>query len=189
MYFAEKFFKHLLIVLCVFLSACQSASYEQISKRTPAINGMPKTNQPMPVANPDKLGWRLLDGRRQTLADFKGKAVVLDFWATYCPPCLEGIPHFVELQKRHQADGLQVVGLHVGGEEDKPKISAFVKKMQIQYELGYPENELSNFLLNDNTAIPQTFVFDRNGQLVQKFVGFDDLIKQQIDSAVQQALK
>jgi thiol-disulfide isomerase/thioredoxin len=180
----------LIFAVCLILTACTSES-EKLARSRPPNNQMPKTAKPMPPidVNPNELGWRLTDGKRQTLADYRGKAVILDFWATYCPPCIEGIPHFNELKKRYEAQGLQVVGLHVGGEEDRPKIPEFVEKLQISYKLAYPEQIMMDFYLQGDDRIPQTLVFDRNGQLVEKFVGFTPEIKNGIDSAVMQALK
>ena len=139
--------------------------------------------------DPNSFGWRLIDGQRQKLADYRGKAVILDFWATYCPPCIEGIPHFNDLKRRYESEGLQIVGLNVGGDEDKPKIPEFVERLQIAYRLGYPEPGLTDFYFQGDSRIPQTLVFDRDGQLVEQFVGFTPEIKEGIDKAVEQALK
>ncbi|MGI8494952.1 MAG: TlpA family protein disulfide reductase, partial [Pyrinomonadaceae bacterium] len=86
------------------------------------------------------------------------------------------------------ADSLQVVGLHVGGDDDRPKVPAFVEKLKINYLLAYPEDALTNSLLGNDDAIPQTLVFDKTGKLVKKFVGFDDKIKFDLDFAIQEAL-
>ncbi len=147
----------------------------------------PLSSSGKPVNLPD-LGWELQSGAKQKLADYKGKVVVLDFWATYCPPCLEEIPHLVELQDKHGSKGLSVIGLHVGGEDDRPNIPGFVKKLSIQYDLGYPQEELVSFLFGGTDAIPQTFVFDRSGKLLQSFTGYNAQIKADLDQAVQQAL-
>jgi thiol-disulfide isomerase/thioredoxin len=164
---------------------------EKLARSKMPNNQMPKTSKPMPPidVDPNSFGWRLIDGQRQKLADYRGKAVILDFWATYCPPCIEGIPHFNDLKRRYESEGLQIVGLHVGGEEDKPKIPEFVEKLQISYNLAYPDNGFSDFYLQGDSRIPQTLVFDRDGQLVEQFVGFTPEIKEGIDAAVLQALK
>ena len=140
-----------------------------------------------PIKSVEKLGWKTFDGKTETLGGLKGKVVVLDFWATFCPPCLEEIPHLVRLQNDN-ADSIQVVGLHVGGDDDRPKIPAFAEKLKINYLLAYPEDALTNTLLGGDDAIPQTLVFDREGKLVRKFVGFDDEIKFNLDFAIQEAL-
>jgi peroxiredoxin len=95
----------------------------------------------------------------------------------------------VELQKKHEAEGLQVIGLNVGGPDDPPKAPAFAKEFGIQYPLAMPDDDLVMFLMADNNAIPQTFVFDREGKLAQRLIGFapgDDKI---IDQAVEAALQ
>ncbi|MCY7377581.1 MAG: TlpA family protein disulfide reductase [Pyrinomonadaceae bacterium] len=141
-----------------------------------------------PLKNAENLGWKNFTGENVKLADLKGKVVVLDFWATYCPPCLEGIPHLNDLQNKYGAD-LQIVGLHVGGAEDEIRVPDFVRKLKILYPLAHPEDALSNALMGANNAIPQTFVFDRNGKLVKKLVGFDNFIKADLDAAVEQSIQ
>jgi thiol-disulfide isomerase/thioredoxin len=174
--------------LLLFASACrQSAAPVSISNKPVSVNGIPQTNLPLPmVRNIERLGWDTFDGKPEKLSDFKGKAVVLDFWATYCPPCLEEIPHLVALQNKH-AD-LQVIGLHVGGDEDRPKVPAFVRKLKINYPIALPETALTEGLLGTEYAIPQTFVFDKNGKLIKKITGFDNFKKADLDEAVQEAL-
>lgn len=130
-----------------------------------------------------EMNWTTFDGKVQKLKDFNGKVVILDFWATYCPPCIEEIPHLIELQTRY-GDDLRVIGLHVGGEEDRPKVPEFVERLKITYPLASPEDELTRFVFGDETAIPQTAIFDRNGKLVKKIVGFNEAIKKELDEAV-----
>ena len=132
--------------------------------------------------------WTTFDGQVQKLKDHQGKAVILDFWATYCPPCIEEIPHLMELQDKHGSENLVVVGLHVGGDEDRPKVPAFVERLKITYPLAYPEDALSSFIFGSDTAIPQTAIFDRKGRLVKKIAGFDPSIKVQLDEAVSAAV-
>jgi thiol-disulfide isomerase/thioredoxin len=168
---------------------------------TPSGSKPPRTNMPMPpvaashgsggasAASAAPAGaWTQLDGRRATLEEMRGQVVVLDFWATYCPPCREEIPHLVKLQKDFGPQGLKVIGLNVGGEEDRPKIPDFVKVYKIQYQLADPEDETVARFLADDDAIPQTFVIDRQGRLVEHVVGFDDAVAAQLERAISQAL-
>lgn len=172
----------------LFVACRPPAAPVSISNRPATVGGVPQTNLPLPpLKNLENLGWQTAGGARQTLDEYKGKIVVLDFWATYCPPCLQEIPHLVDLHNEHAAD-LQIVGLHVGGAEDRPKVPAFVERLKMTYVLATPEDALTQALLGDDYAIPQTFVFDKNGKLVKKFVGFDDRVKSDLDAAVQQAL-
>ena len=113
--------------------------------------------------------------------------MILDFWATYCPPCIEEIPHLRALKAQY-GDDLEVVGLHVGGEEDRPKVPEFVERLSIDYPLAVPEDALTAFVFGQDSAIPQTAIFDREGRLVKKITGFNDEIRVQLDEAVEQAV-
>ncbi len=196
----------LLTLLCVFaFSACGSgAKYAasegttpptQAAKTQPASQPPPaRTNLPMPPvasaheAATREVGWTMLDGRRAKLADYRGQVVVLDLYATYCPPCLKEIPHLVTIQRQYGSQGVNVIGLNAGGPEDQLKVPQFVEQLGIQYQLGNPDDELVEMLSADDDAIPKTFVFDRQGRLVRRFTGFDEEVKAGIDSAVQSAL-
>ncbi|MGI8468720.1 MAG: TlpA family protein disulfide reductase [Pyrinomonadaceae bacterium] len=177
------------MLFALIFAACRpSAAPVSVSNRPISVNGVPQTNLPLPpMKNVENLSWQISGGNRQTLNDLKGKVVILDFWATYCPPCLEEIPHLAGLKNKY-AD-LQIIGLHIGGDEDKPKIPAFVEKLKMNYPLGFPQDELTDVLFGGDDRIPQTFVFDKNGKLVKKFVGFDAQIKSELDAAVEQALE
>lgn len=144
----------------------------------------------MPPSKPlGEMGWTLFEGgEKKVMADYKGKVILLDFWATYCPPCIEGIPHLRSLRDKY-ADDLVVIGLHVGGEEDRSRVGEFKKRLDIDYAIATPEDELTYFLLGNDTRIPQTVVFDREGKLVEKFVSFDENIGKQIDRAVETTIK
>ena len=183
-FLATTFFAMILVTV-----SCNNSA--DLSRPTPIINQMPPAAKPLPPlpAEAEKLGWTLASGKRQRLADFKGQVVILDFWATNCPPCVQAIPHFVELQTKKRAEGLHIIGLHVGGVEDKKLVPDFVTKFNITYNLGIPDDELMRFYLGSDDRIPQTLVFDRAGRLVQKFVGFDSQIKADLDNAIEQALK
>ncbi len=182
-----KVFTFCLLLCVLFFTACQpSATPVSISNRPVSINGIPQTNLPL-LNNVENLGWESFDGgKRQKLSELKGKIVVLDFWATYCPPCLDEIPHLVELQRKH--GGLQIIGLHVGGAEDRPKVPAFAEKLKINYPLATPDEELNTALLGSDFSLPQTLVFDREGKLLKKFVGFDENIKADLDRIILQAV-
>jgi thiol-disulfide isomerase/thioredoxin len=134
-------------------------------------------------------GWTTLDGRRAKLADYRGQVVVLDLYATYCPPCLEEIPHLVAIQRRFGSQGLHVIGLNAGDEADRKKVPDFVKLLGIQYQLGNPDAGLVETLSGQDTAIPKTFVYDRQGRLVQRFTGYDAEVKAGLEAAVQKALE
>jgi len=181
----------LLVCGLMLLTACNSN--DPNTNRTPVISSPPTgTTYPMPSAKGSSLanmGWELSDGKRAVFSEYKGKVLILDFYATWCVPCRDSIPHLVGLQKKYDDQGVRVVGLNVGGPEDEQLVPAFAKQFGIQYPLARPDDDLVSFLLAGQDAIPQTFVFDRQGQLVQRFVGFGSDTGIYLDSAVETALK
>jgi thiol-disulfide isomerase/thioredoxin len=130
----------------------------------------------------------LLNDQRVKLSDYLGKVVVLDFWATFCAPCRDEVPHLDALQKRFGAQGLLVFGLNVGGTEDRPRIPEFTESLKMEYTLGFPEPEMMNLFIGSDDRIPQTLVFDRKGHLVKHFVGYDPTISAELESTIEKAV-
>lgn len=170
---------------------------EEARRKSAEAESTRRTNLPMPPATTARSvaegtspvgGWTQGDGRRVRLEDLRGQVVVLDFWATYCPPCREEIPHLVKLQKQYGPKGFKVIGLNVGGEDDRPKIPEFVKLYGIQYQLADPDDETVRLFLAQDDSIPQTFVLDRQGRLVRHFVGYDSGVASELEQAVNDAL-
>jgi len=135
------------------------------------------------------MGWELADGKRSVVSEHKGKVLVLDFYATWCVPCRDSIPHLISLQKKFEEQGLIVIGLNVGGPGDPEKVPAFAKEFGIQYALAKPDEDLVSFLLSDSDAIPQTFVFDRQGQLVERFIGYDTAAGERLERVIESTLQ
>ncbi len=134
------------------------------------------------------MGWTLLDNRHMQLSDYQGKVVVLDFYATWCGPCRLSTPHMVDLQRRYGSRGLQVIGLNVGGANDRYAIPQFVQQYKIQYALGFPDDGMAETLMYDDDSIPQAFLFDQKGRLVQRFIGYSDDMPQEMERLIRQAL-
>ncbi len=192
-----------ILSLLISSAACrrENPSANNTVQTTPSASGLPKTTLPMPPISPaltrtDKNNadsslastFTRLDERQMKLADYRGHVVVLDFYATWCPPCREEVPHLVALQKRFGPEGLHIIGLNVGGPEDKAQIPAFVRDYKIQYELGFPAEEMSELYFSDNDTIPQTYVFDRQGRLLKRFIGYDEDMPAMLENIVHQAL-
>ncbi len=180
----------LMILLASIGIGCRSAASPVVVGEKPiSVNGRPMEDAPrQPFKSVPEMSWTRDDGTVQKLKDFDGRVVILDFWATYCAPCIEAIPHLMELERIHGRENLAVVGLHVGGEEDRPKVPEFVEKLNITYDLGTPEDELSRYVFGRETAIPQTAIFGRDGKFIRKIVGFNDKIKRELDQAVTEAV-
>ncbi len=181
--------------LLLAVSCKPAAAPVSVSEKPVSINNVPTTNLPLPPnKNLAEMSWTKFDGatnadgNRQKIGDLKGKVVILDFWATYCPPCLEEIPHLNNLQAKYKDQGLEIIGLHVGGEEDRPKVPDFAKKLKINYALATPESDLENLIFYSSASIPQTLVLDREGKLVERFIGYDLKVKNDLDKAVEKSL-
>lgn len=180
----------LLISGALFLSACSSNDTAD-SANAPVISAPPKTALPMPPLNGrslENMGWNLADGKHTAFSEFKGKVLILDFYATWCAPCRDSVPHLVDLQRRYEND-IQVIGLNVGGPDDADRVPDFARELKIQYPLGVPDNDLVGLLLADSDAIPQTFIFDRKGQLTKRFVGFGETTGEEMNQAVETAIQ
>src|SRR5437899_11792143 len=95
-------------------------------------------------------GWLQGNNQHAKLADYKGKVVVLDFYATWCEPCRAETPRLVQLQEQYQPQGLQVIGLNVGGANDRDQVPAFAREFGIQYPLAFPDDEFTDSFLRDN---------------------------------------
>jgi thiol-disulfide isomerase/thioredoxin len=176
-----RVFYFLLFTFYLLLCTACVPSAAPVSVGSQPVSGFP------PSKNIEEMGWTKFDSMTEKLKDYRGKVVVLDFWATYCPPCIEEIPHLALLKAQNK--DLEIIGLHVGGDEDRPKVPQFVEKLKINYSLAYPDQELSSALLGDDSRIPQTVVFDKNGKMLKKIVGFDAEAKRNLDEAIATALK
>jgi cytochrome c biogenesis protein CcmG/thiol:disulfide interchange protein DsbE len=112
-----------------------------------------------------------LQGKDISLSDFKGKVVLLDFWATWCPPCRKEIPHLVELSQQYEKDGLVVIGLSL--DDSKDPVGSFAKQNQINYPVVMANDKVCA-AYGGVSAIPTLFLIDRKGDISQKHVGYTD---------------
>ncbi|MFH1288443.1 MAG: redoxin domain-containing protein [bacterium] len=111
-----------------------------------------------------------IDGKNVSLTDFSGKVIILDFWATWCPPCRSEIPHFVELYDTYKDKGLVIIGIDVDPKENASVLKPFAAQYGITYPLLLGTEQVEN-LYGGIQYIPTTFIIDRNGNIIQEFVG------------------
>ena len=112
-----------------------------------------------------------LEGAQQSIAIWKGKVLVVNFWATWCPPCLEEIPIFVRLQQQMGPQGLQFVGVAI---DEPAKVVDFARRNAINYPILIGQLdaiELSKTAGNERGGLPYTLVLDRSGRVVSQHYG------------------
>jgi thiol-disulfide isomerase/thioredoxin len=166
------------MMYCRLAAACVSAAVLMIagagcSKGTPPASSEPTADAPVVklLKDPAPLGdFTLTDieGRTISSADLRGKVVLVNFWATWCPPCRAEIPDLITLQQKYR-DHLVVIGI---SEDESPveTVKAFVAEQKINYPIAMTTPELAK-IFRGVAALPTTFVIDREGKLAQRHVG------------------
>jgi peroxiredoxin len=123
---------------------------------------------------PAKLNFTLKDvnDKKVKLADFKGKVIVLNFWATWCVPCKTEIPEFVELQKEYESDGVQFIGVSVDGKDTVAKLRPYIAEHSMNYPvLQGSSNEGLLDAYGPIGAVPTTYLIKRDGNLCKRHAG------------------
>jgi thiol-disulfide isomerase/thioredoxin len=126
------------------------------------------------------------NGKEIKLSNYKGKIVILDFWATWCGPCRKGIPDLIELQREFDKD-LVVIGISLDA-ETKKNVIPFMQKIGINYPVVYGTFEVTK-LYGGVGGIPTSFVINKKGEIVDKHVGlvpksqYSDLINKLLNKS------
>jgi peroxiredoxin len=129
-------------------------------------SGVPATQDRRPA--PD-FTLKDLDGRDVRLTDFRGQVVMVNFWATWCPPCRAEIPDFIELQSQLGPKGLQIIGISLD-DEGSAKVAPFASQNRINYTMLVNGNGAAN-RYGGIEGIPTTFLLDRQGRVVERRAG------------------
>jgi thiol-disulfide isomerase/thioredoxin len=152
------------IVVSCFFAGIFLAEYirsnKQVENLPPSLQSYTQdlTGKPSP-------GFSLMDvsGQSRNVSEWQGKVLVINFWATWCPPCLEEIPHFINLQDKYGDQGLQFLGIALEGVDD---VTSFANRLGINYPLLVGEQEvikLAGKLGNRIGGLPYTVILDRSG--------------------------
>lgn len=125
------------------------------------------------------------DGKNITLSTYSGKILFINFWASWCPPCRAEIPDFIDLYEKYKKDGFEILGINLdtGNHE---KVRTFIEKNQINYTVAKGnENTVRSF--GGITGIPTTFVVNREGYILEKFIGLRS--KEVFETEIKKLLK
>jgi thiol-disulfide isomerase/thioredoxin len=113
-----------------------------------------------------------LQNRKLDLRAYRGKVVLLDFWATWCAPCMAEMPRFMAWQKQYGASGLQVIGISM--DDDPAPVRKLYEKLKLNYPVVMGDERLGE-LYGGVMGLPVTFLLDRNGRIQEQFTGETDL--------------
>src|ERR1700691_3951427 len=125
-----------------------------------------------------------LDGKTVRLSDLRGKAVLLNFWATWCGPCKIEMPWFVEMQNQYAAQGFQIIGVAMD-DASKEDIAKFAKDMGVNYPILIGKESVGDEY-GGVPALPETFLIGRDGKIVDKIIGLRG--KAEIEDSIKKAL-
>jgi thiol-disulfide isomerase/thioredoxin len=120
------------------------------------------------------------------LAGLSGKVVLVDFWASWCGPCLRSFPWMNELQQRHAGEGLVIVAVNL--DQDRALADAFIKKLPPKFRVEFdPAGAVATQF--GVQAMPTSFLVDRRGQVRARHAGFRDALRVEREQQIQQLLK
>jgi cytochrome c biogenesis protein CcmG, thiol:disulfide interchange protein DsbE len=161
------------ILLCGLLMAMMILSVP------PASFAVIQKGQPAP---PFKVN--TTSGQAVTLANYKGRVLVIDFFASWCQPCTKSIPHIIELNRKYAPQGLQVLGLSL--DEDKDDLIDFITPKKLNYPVALANEELqTDYGLH---SIPTLVLIDKKGVVVEKYMGLTDETAKKIEAAIKRLL-
>jgi cytochrome c biogenesis protein CcmG/thiol:disulfide interchange protein DsbE len=110
------------------------------------------------------------DNKKLKLTDYRGKVVLVDFWATWCPPCRRGIPDLVSLKNEFKNKGLEIIGVSLDQDNTIDAVKPFIKDYKINYPVVYGNMDVVAAYGNIE-SIPTSFIIDKEGKIAARYVG------------------
>jgi len=164
---SQRFFlKLLLAVVGLALYAQPAAAVLQKGDRAPAIKLVTTSGQPV------------------TLANYRGYVLIMDFFATWCIPCKESIPHLNDLNRKYGKQGLQILGVSV--DESESEVKSFSAERKVSYPIALAGEDLqTDYGLR---SIPTIYLIDKKGAVAEKFQGYSDQTGRAMEDAVKRLL-
>jgi cytochrome c biogenesis protein CcmG/thiol:disulfide interchange protein DsbE len=162
----------LVIIVAITVALFVGKSYTKGGKGAPSVIASvlkPQDDGPANGTPAPDFTLKTLDGKDVTLSSLKGKAVMVNFWATWCEPCKIEMPWMVELQDKYRKDGFEIVGVAMDDSDNK-EIAAFAKKMNVNYTILKGSEKVAD-LYGGLDGLPTNFFLDRNGKVIDSFKG------------------
>lgn len=169
-----------------------SSAPVKVNPSTGASNAGALTSLPTTVRDTELVA---AQGEPIKLSNYSGKVLVVNLWATWCGPCRMETPELVKLHKEYQARGVEMVGLSTEDPEaSAASVRNFMKAFGVDYRIGWATPEVAGILMQGRGSIPQSFIINREGQIIKRFVGFrpgdePEDTPQQLRAALEVALK
>jgi len=158
--------------------------YVKVDSLTVLSSPEPDAPQPSLIGAQVELALKDLFGVEQQLSAYKGRIVVLNFWATYCAPCRKEMPDLAAIQNQYAALGVQVIGAAADTVKDQPKVLQFIKDAKVNFPiwLGATADDMKRFGLG--SALPATVVIGRDGKVIAQIKGIITQadLKKQLDA-------
>jgi thiol-disulfide isomerase/thioredoxin len=180
--------KKMLILLLLFAAVCAVNGASQSGRKirpmpTAPIQPTLTTEPELPPAAPAKLLFvperlrerqiKTLDNGSFRLADFQGKVVVINLWASWCGPCRREVPEYEKVRKAYQGRDVEFIGLTTEDPRtSSDRVNKFLRDVSFGFRLGWADRELARTLMNGRNSIPQTLVIDADGRIVNHWTGY-----------------
>ena len=155
------------IVILILLAMLPSLSFGQTGQKAPS------------------LVIKDLEGRTFRLSDYKGKVVLINFWATWCPPCRAEMPDLIKMQREYRGRGLQVIGITYPP-QTAGEVRRFIRKLRVNYPVAIGTKE-TKALFDQGETLPVTVIIDREGNFRE--VIEDILLPQEFEQKIKPLLK
>lgn len=141
------------------------------------------------VAHPPDFELDAISGQSVRLSDLVGnKVVLLDFWATYCDPCLAAMPHLQEVYSKYRDRGLVVLGISIDGPESSANVRSTVAKLGVEFPILLDADSRVVALYNPKTSAPYSVLIGKDGRILAQQEGFTTGSAASLDQAIEQAL-